>query len=99
MTKITSEMAKAALDLPMDENDAGAQTIRGYLKALLLQLWQQGEGFGGKRPFGNSGWDHDLYRALVKAGVIKGKLDEDGFIDEYDHDTGWALIEAAINDL
>lgn len=45
------------LDTPMQENDADAATIRDYLKALLLRLWEQGEGFDGKRPFGNSGWN------------------------------------------
>lgn len=69
------------LDLPMEENDAGADTIRLYLKALLARVLLDYEGFSGKRPFGNSGWMHDLYRPLVTAGLVAG--DEDGYpVDE-----------------
>lgn len=48
------------LDLPMDDNDAGAKTIREYLVSLVEMLWVEGEGFSGKRPFGNSGWEAEL---------------------------------------
>lgn len=48
------------LDLPMDDNDAGAKTIREYLASLVEMLWVEGEGFSGKRPFGNSGWEAEL---------------------------------------
>jgi hypothetical protein len=51
---------KNTLDLKLPENDAGADTVRDYLKALLLKLWEEEEGFSGKRPFGNSGWKHEL---------------------------------------
>lgn len=49
-------------------DDEEFDTIRDYLKGLLDSLWTQGEGFSGKRPFGNSGWRHDLYRPLIAAG-------------------------------
>lgn len=62
-------------DCPMHENDSGATTVRGYLKALLTELWASGEGFSGKRPFGNSGWEYDIYRALVVNGLVGGKID------------------------
>lgn len=65
---------QSVLDCPMQENDSGADTIRGYLKALLLTLWYEGEGFSGKRPFGNSGWEYDLALALVKGGFVKGSI-------------------------
>lgn len=84
------------LDLPMDDNDSGTNSIRGYLVALLAELWQQQEGFSGKRPFGNSGWDWDLMRPLVKAGFIRGGLDEYGCLDDCDDAAGAALIAQAI---
>lgn len=68
------------LDTPMEPNDSGATTVRGYLIALLAAVWEHGEDFSGKRPFGNSGWTWDLYGALVKAGHIDGTFDEDGYI-------------------
>lgn len=84
------------LDLPMDDNDAKAKTIRDYLKALLTRLWSEEEGFSGKRPFGNSGWTWDVYRALVKGGAIKGKIDSEGDLVEHDQDAADKLILDAI---
>lgn len=64
--------------------ELGKITIRGYLCALLETLWEEKEGFSGKRPFGNSGWDYDLILALVQNNIIEGKLDEFGCIIELD---------------
>lgn len=60
------------LALPMGENDAGAKTVRGYLVTLLRELWHGEEGFSGKRPFGNSGWKHEVYNALVEGRAVAG---------------------------
>jgi hypothetical protein len=87
------------LDLPMYENDAEAATIRGYLKAILLSVWLEGEEFNGKRPFGNSGWKGDVEVALIKAGVIEGSLDENGYIDSSDSSGANKLIATAIKEL
>lgn len=87
------------LDLPMKENDSGAATIRGYLKALLVRLWEEDEGFSGKRPFGNSGWKVDLLEPLITAGLIKGELDEAGYITYSDDAAADALILKAIGEL
>jgi hypothetical protein len=74
------------LDTPMGPNDSGATTIRGYLKALLTAVWRKEEGFSGKRPFGNSGWVYDVYQAMVKAGHVPGKLDQDGYMEHMTRD-------------
>lgn len=66
----------------MDENDSGADTIRGYLVALLAAVWHKGEGFSGKRPFGKSCWESDLYIPLAKAGFITATFDEDGYLKD-----------------
>lgn len=79
------------LDQPM--------TIRGYLLALLAKLWEEEDGFSGKRPFGNSGWKYDVYGALVKASVVTGTLDADGYIDTCDHDRADVVILACIHHL
>ena len=66
----------------MGGNDAGAETIRDYLKELLRTLIQKEEGFSGKRPFGNSGWlTEELFKALVEGGAVAGRLDSDGYLD------------------
>lgn len=73
---------RQVLDLPLPDNDSGADTVRGYLVALLAAVWDEGEGFSGKRPFGNSGWHGDFDQAFIKAGLVPGQLDEDGWVDE-----------------
>ena len=75
-----------ALEVRMD-SDAGENiTVRQYLHKLLDTLWTQGEGFSGTRPFGNSGWEYELYTPLVKAGFVSGEIDDDGYLGEFDHD-------------
>lgn len=101
------------LDVAMFErsNDAGAQDIRGYFKALLAKLLQDPESFSGKRPFGNSGWDRDLYCALASIGIFGGEwyVDQDNggygelvYVDSPDEiqdDDYNDLIQAAIDAL
>ena len=77
----------------------GEVSIRDYLTTLLLRVWDEGESFSGKRPFGNSGWEYDLYKPLIAANVIKGELDEDGYIDGVDDKAGHAEIERLIREM
>lgn len=70
----TDKTLISALELRFD-SDAGEQTtVRDYLRELLLTLWSEGEGFSGKRPFGNSGWEWDLYAPLIRANFVAGVL-------------------------
>ena len=91
------------LDLPMQENDANAATIRDYLMALLLTLWNEADGFSGKRPFGNSDWEWDLYYPLIEAGIVAGKFESDDegnkYISDVDDRAAWFIIENAIKSL
>ena len=71
---------KEMLDYSSFFGDAGVRTLREYFHALLETLWMEGEGFSGKRPFGNSGWENDVYIALVEMGAVKGKISpNDGY--------------------
>ena len=72
------------LSYPMVDNDANAKNVGEYLHSLLFTLWEEGEGFSGKRPFGNSGWEFDLYTALVSGGFVEGNVDDDGNIENVD---------------
>jgi len=94
--EINAETINRLLDLPLPRNDSGASTVRGYLVALLAELWREEEGFSGKRPFGNSGWQHDIYGPMAKAGFVGG--DEDGI---FYRERGKAdeLIYAAIDSM
>lgn len=98
-TDIDTETAKRILDLPMRGNDADAGTVREYLVALLRQLWIDGHGFSGKKPFGNSGWEDDLIVPLIRAGLLEGTLDEYGCPDGHDYREGDRLILSAIDHL
>ena len=98
--EFTEEQIKAAGDIEHDFRDlGGVTTIRAYLVELLRVLWTEGEGFSGKRPFGNSGWEFDLYAALVAGGAITGELDEDGYLVEYDKQAADKLIFEVIDSL
>ena len=68
-------------------------TVANYFLALLQAVWAQGEGFSGKRPFGNSGWEYNLVSAI---GVAGGFPTENEGTDE---DPDLVLIDedAAIN--
>jgi hypothetical protein len=99
---MTTTMDGAAiLNLPMKQNDADATTIRGYLVALVRGVWHEGEDFSGKRPFGNSNWESEVYIALADAGVIEATRDEDGDVEWTDEEQGRgdALIRDAIDAL
>ena len=89
------------LEVPMDPetNDAEATSIKDYLICLLSTLWYEDEGFSGKRPFGNSGWQYELYASLIKAGKVKGSLDEYGHVEDVNQDLCHELIVEAINAL
>lgn len=80
-------------------NDAGAETIRDYLKALLTDLWRETEGFSGKRPFGNSGWEYEVYNSLVEAGAVPARYTIDGDLWSFDEAAADKLIFKAIEAL
>lgn len=84
------------LDLALPENDAGAATVRDYLIELVRVLWREEAGFDSKRPFGNSGWQYDLYGPMVKAGMVSGEFDGDGDVVGCDIEAADKLIDTAI---
>jgi len=96
------------LDIPMKENDAGAGTVGEYLTLLLDQLWCEGEGFSSERPFGDSGWEYELYSSLAHANAIKADFTEYEYeeeedieiqLDHFDKDKANSLIREAIGSL
>jgi hypothetical protein len=90
------------LALPMEPNDSGASTVGGYLVALVHAVWNEEEGFSGKRPFGNSGWQQDLWKPFITHDVVTGELDEDGYVkylDDFAFETQMSRIFAHLNSL
>ena len=86
-----------ALEVRFDSDAGDNLTVRDYLCALLETLWREREGFSGKRPFGNSGWELALFAPLIVAGHIPGKVDEDGFVDDCDESAASTYIAQLIN--
>lgn len=69
------------------------------MKRLLSTLFEEGESFSGKRPFGNSGWEGDLAEPLVRAGVLTGEFCEEdggGYLDDYDQSSYERLVSEMI---
>ena len=86
------EAAQVVVEGP---SGSGKVTVVEYLKALLTELWQEEEGFSGKRPFGDSGWQFDVYKGFVAAKLIKGDIDTEGeedWLNECDGEAGLALV-------
>ena len=95
---------KSILDIKLDvdllqETQFPVETIRDYFKRLLLTMWDEKERFSGKRPFGNSDWEYDLYLPLIREGIVEGELDEYNDIIEFDQEQADQLIKAAIYSL
>ena len=99
MTQTTTPTPEQVLALPLPDNDSGADTVRGYLVELLRIVWDEKEGFSGKRPFGNSSWQYDLYKPMIDAGWITGAFDQYGYVEHVDSRAADALIDAAIRAL
>ena len=92
--------SKKILKLKFYSNDLRKEiTIKGFFKELLKTLFKEQEMFDSKRPFGNSDWDCDLIVCLIKNNVIYGKLDEDGYIDDYDWKHYDIVLEMLIKSL
>ena len=78
----TDNSVHNALEIKFSCNAGTYTTVRDYLHLLLSTLWQEGEDFSGKRPFGSSGWRYDLFALLISNGLISGSLDGDGYVQD-----------------
>lgn len=78
----------------MAKNDAKANTVRDYLVALAERAWLDNE-FSGKRPFGCGSWRSDIEVTLIRAGLVTGKLDGDGFVESVSRSEMQRAMEAA----
>jgi len=86
------------LEIVIESEDFGEPTtLHDYLRRLLSAVWQEAEGFCGKRPFGNSGWQYDVYAALIRNKVMPGDFDENGYVAETDTDAADRLIISLID--
>jgi hypothetical protein len=75
------------LAVELGDNDSDKATLGGFLVGMI--------DLDGKRPYGNSGWQYDLFAALIRAGKLEGALDGDGYVETCDYDRGYELIAEA----
>lgn len=59
-------------------------TVREFFNELLQKLWDEQDGFNGKRPFGNSCWSFPIMDALGKAGAYPTTVTPSEWEDEPD---------------
>ena len=64
--------------------------VREFLRDSLINLCRDGEGFSGKRPIGNSGWEWEIVDAFQAAGLVPD-TDQNGWADTR------TLLDAAIH--
>lgn len=91
--KYSKKKLTEILDAHYSFEDCDAGCLRDYFFRLLERLWVEQEGFSGKRPFGNSGWDYDIYKCLVDKGYVLGIINEHGELDNFDMSQANQLIE------
>lgn len=89
------------LALPVGRTDAGrdVKTIRDYLLKLLLELWEEGEMFSSKRPFGNSDWECEVFKPLIENGIVRGVIDSDGDIDSFEENDAYRVVSELIKSI
>lgn len=94
------------LNCPMVENvnnpgelPYNAPTVGVFLVSMLGQLWKERHLFDGKRPYGDSSWNLDVYASLGKAGLIECTFDEDGYIETVNDELADELVAEAIASL
>lgn len=97
--RIHTDRLNEVLDSWIERHDISDYpvTVRNYLVLLLRRLWIEGEGFSGKKPFGNLGWKYDIYTSLVLNGFIPGRIgDDDEGLVEFDRKQADDLIYQCI---
>lgn len=97
--EVTTGSQVLACTMNPRHNDAKATTIRAFLVRLAAEVWEKGDLFSGKRPFGYSGWHWDVYEALGRAGLIAMQLDGEDELVDCDEDAGDELIKKALEAL
>lgn len=73
--------AVADLEFISMEMDDCPVTIRQWLGELLARVWTEKDEFSGKRAFGNSDWEYDLYNIMIQEGVVAGSVSEYGEVE------------------
>ncbi|MFA6024230.1 MAG: hypothetical protein WC777_03375 [Candidatus Gracilibacteria bacterium] len=93
---------KEILDISVKPNEpynAKEVTLREYLRQLAVAPWTNNPEriFDGKRFNGSGSYDFAVFESLIRAGVLNGKLDEDGYVEELDVEQAKAFVRELIS--
>lgn len=68
-------------------------TVREFLQSVLLRYWREGE------VIGDDYWETELIIAAIGAKYVKGTVDSEGCLEEYDEEVFDKLMVHAITSL
>lgn len=78
-------IAKIALDYRLPDSFGqefdGCLTLRSFFVEIARRVINEDEGFSGKRPFGNSGWQGYVADTLLKVGLIDDESEYDALME------------------
>jgi hypothetical protein len=77
MEKLSKEKMEEILNYRFEARDIEVNlSIKDFLKTILKKVWKEEQCFDGKRPFGNSGWQQEIYDILIENKVVDEKAEE-----------------------
>lgn len=89
-----AERLRAAAGAQVRTEGVEPMTVAEFLRRVLSDFWEDPE-FDANRPYGASGWRYDVRAALIRAGVVEGSFDADGYVEQYDE----LAVDDVIKDL
>lgn len=93
-----AERLRAAAGARVHTEGVKSMTVAEFLRRVLLDFWEDPD-FEARRPYGASGWRHDVRAALIRAGVVDGSFDEHGYVDRCDETAADDVIKDLIDTL
>jgi hypothetical protein len=86
------------LQTPMEVNNANAETLWQYLVALQKAVFANRRSI--HTPFGKPHWSkEELVYTLVLHNHVSGTINDDGYVEEYNHIEFVALLESLFDHL
>jgi hypothetical protein len=76
-------------------------TLRKEIWKLGTDVWKRQQGFSGKRPYGDSGYYHNVVRGLVEKRLVPGVMKNEGTDDDpwWYADFDWKEVDGIIHPL
>lgn len=99
----TTANYRQILNCPHKNDNGTSTTVGEYLCKLLTKLLTDVEGFDGKKPYGNSGWELEILESLNEYGYLYAQSGSDDYgsveFTSAEKAEGFKLIKDAIVEL